>query len=57
MDPTTDESSERKYGRRVCFRCVPPRDLGPDPKIMAGEIKPGLCQACGDALCRGAAGG
>jgi hypothetical protein len=57
MDLTTDESSERKYGRRVCFRCVPPGDLGPDPKIMAGEIKPGLCQACGDALCRGAAGG
>ena len=57
MDLIEEESGDGKCGRRVCAWCVPPRDLGPDPKIAAGEVTHGLCPACAEALCKGMAGG
>ncbi len=56
MDLIEKESGDGKCGRRVCAWCVPPRDLGPDPKIAAREVTHGMCPACAEALCKGMAG-
>ena len=57
MDLIEKEGGDRKCGRRVCAWCVPPRDLGPEPKIAVGEVTHVLCPVCAEDLCRGIPGG
>ena len=38
--------SDQTCGRRVCAFCVPPRDMGPAPRLAFGDVTHGICPAC-----------
>jgi len=41
--------SAQSCGRRVCAFCVPPRDMGPAPRLAFGDVTHGICAACASA--------